>query len=84
MITQYHVLRQQLVTEWANGRPAAQKAQAAFVEGGAYHVDAASLSLHGFYSGTEWLLEWIARQIDASLQIPSISTGDDRVYYSNS
>lgn len=67
MITQYHILQQRLITEWANVRAAAEKAQAAYAEGGAYHVDAAALSLHGFYSGTERLFEWIARQVDGSL-----------------
>ncbi len=67
MITQYHVLHQRLITEWANVRLAAQKAQAAYAEGGAYNVDAAALSLHGFYNGTERLFEWIARQIDGAL-----------------
>lgn len=67
MITSYHILRQRLVTEWINVRAAAEKAQAAYAEGGAYHVDAAALSLHGFYSGTERILEWIARQIDGAL-----------------
>lgn len=46
---------------------AAEKAQAAYQAGGPYNVDAAALSLHGFYSGTERLFEWIARQIDSSL-----------------
>ncbi len=32
----------------------------AYTEGGAYKVDAAALSLHGFYSGIERLFEWIA------------------------
>jgi len=67
VITQYHVLRQRLATEWANVRAAAEKAQAAYTEGGKYHVDAAALSLHGFYNGVERLFEWIARQIDGTL-----------------
>lgn len=55
------------MTEWINVRAAAEKAQAAYAEGGAYNVDAAALSLHGFYSGTERILEWIARQVDGTL-----------------
>lgn len=67
MITPYHVLHQRLTAEWANVRAAAEKAQAAYAEGGAYNVDAAALSLHGFYSGAERILEWIARQVDGAL-----------------
>ncbi|MCB9421523.1 MAG: hypothetical protein H6667_17090 [Ardenticatenaceae bacterium] len=67
MITSYHILRQRLMTEWTNVHAAAEKAQAAYAEGGAYNVDAAALSLHGFYSGTERILEWIARQVDGTL-----------------
>lgn len=67
MITPYHVLHQRLTTEWTNVRAAAEKAQAAYAAGGAYNVDAAALSLHGFYSGAERILEWVARQVDGSL-----------------
>jgi hypothetical protein len=55
------------MSEWTNVRAAAAKAQAAYAEGGAYNIDAAALSLHGFYSGTERILEWIARQVDGTL-----------------
>lgn len=67
MITQYQVLQQRLRTEWMNIQIAADKAQAAYAAGGAYNVEAASLLLHGFYSGVERLFEWIARQIDGTL-----------------
>ncbi|MCA9968762.1 MAG: hypothetical protein KC425_01030 [Anaerolineales bacterium] len=67
MITHYPVLHRRIASEWENVRAAAAKAQAAFAAGGDYYVDAASLSLHGFYNGTERLLTWIARQIDGSL-----------------
>lgn len=67
MITQYHILHQRLMAEWTNVRAAAEKAQAAYAEGGAYNVDAAALSLHGFYSGAERIFEWIARQVDGTL-----------------
>jgi hypothetical protein len=67
VITQYHILQQRLIAEWANVRLAAEKAQAAYKAGGPYNVDAAALSLHGFYGGTERLFEWIARQVDSSL-----------------
>lgn len=67
MITQYRILHQRLIAEWANVRKAAEKAQAAYAEGGAYKLDAAALSLHGFYSGAERLFEWIARQVDGAL-----------------
>jgi hypothetical protein len=55
------------MAEWTNVRAAAEKAQAAYAEGGAYNVDAAALSLHGFYSGAERIFEWIARQVDGTL-----------------
>jgi hypothetical protein len=35
MITQYHVLHRRLLTEWANVRMAAAKAEEAYAEGGA-------------------------------------------------
>ena len=72
MIARYHVVYQQLMAEWAHVRAAAEKAQAAYAEGGAYHVDAAALSLHGFYSGSERLFEAIARRIDGT--VPQSST----------
>jgi hypothetical protein len=53
-------------------RAAAEKAQAAYADGGTYHVDAATLSLHGFYSGSERLFEAIARRIDGT--VPQSST----------
>lgn len=67
MITEYQVLHQRLIAEWANVRAAAEKAQGAHAGGGAYHNEAASLILHGFYNGTERMFEWIARQIDGAL-----------------
>ncbi|MCA9950527.1 MAG: hypothetical protein KDE48_12835, partial [Anaerolineales bacterium] len=67
MITQYNVLRRRLETEWVNVRAVAEKAQAAYADGGTYKVDASSLSLHSFYSGVERIFEWIARQIDGGL-----------------
>ena len=67
MITQYRILHQRLETEWVNVRAAAEKAQDAYAAGGAYKVDAAALSLYGFYSGIERLFEWIARQVDGFL-----------------
>jgi hypothetical protein len=67
MITQYHVLHRRLLTEWANVRMAAAKAEEAYAEGGRYNVDAAALSLHSFYGGIERLFEWVARQIDGTV-----------------
>lgn len=67
MITQYNILHQRLLAEWANVKAAAAKAQAAYASTGPFNVDATALSLHGFYSGLERIFEWIARQIDMSL-----------------